>query len=333
MSVIREQAELRHLNIVVVIPAFRVEREIGAVLSSMPAYIRHIIVVDDASPDRTGEFVEQVARQDQRVILLRHNTNQGVGGAMVTGLRHALRFEPQVVIKLDGDGQMSPDLIPDLLTPLIRGKADMAKGNRFRDLEALGGMPIIRRIGNAALSFLVKAATGYWNCFDPANGFLAMHGDLLRRLPLEKLDRSYFFEVSLLSQLYLLDAVVHDVPIPAKYADEISSLSVWRVMFEFPPRLLYVLIRRIVLKYLVHDFSMASVYLISGLPLLLFGLIFGSIRWIEYSRQGIPAPTGTVMLATLPVILGFQLILSGIGVDLQSVPREPVCRPLSGSRD
>jgi dolichol-phosphate mannosyltransferase len=160
-----------------------------------------------------------------------------------------------------------------------------------------------------------------------------MHGDLLRRLPLEKLDRSYFFEVSLLSQLYLLDAVVHDVPIPAKYADEISSLSVWRVMFEFPPRLLYVLIRRIVLKYLVHDFSMASVYLISGLPLLLFGLIFGSIRWIEYSRQGIPAPTGTVMLATLPVILGFQLILSGIGVDLQSVPREPVCRPLSGSRD
>jgi dolichol-phosphate mannosyltransferase len=325
----RDRPALDDLCLVAVIPAFRVEREIAAVLASLPSYIRHIVVVDDASPDLTGQVVERYSEHDPRVVLLRHQENQGVGGAMITGFRRALEFDPQIVIKIDGDGQMSADHIPDLLDPLVRGKADMTKGNRFRDLQALAKMPVVRRVGNAGLSFLVKAATGYWNCFDPANGFIALRGDLLRRLPLDRLDPSYFFEVSLLSQAYFLDAVIRDVPMPAHYGDEVSSLSVWRVLSEFPPRLVLLLIRRLLLKYIVYEFSMGSVYLITGLPLLLFGLAFGGTKWVQYSAQGIPAPTGTVMLATLSVILGFQLLLSGISVDLQSVPHEPTSRPLS----
>jgi len=318
-----EQA-LANYNIVVVVPAYRVEREIVSVLSSLPRYVRYVVVVDDNSPDATAEKVSEYARHDDRVVLLTHDRNQGVGGAMVTGFAKALEYGAQIVVKLDGDGQMPTGRILDLVTPLVDGVADFAKGNRFRDFGALAHMPLIRRVGNTGLSFLAKAATGYWNCFDPTNGFVAIRADLLRRIPWEKLDRSYFFEISLLGQLYLLDAVINDVPMPARYAGEASSMSIWKVLLVFPAKLLSMLARRLWLKYFVYDFSMGSLYLLAGVPLLLFGLAFGGFNWVGYSQIGVPAPTGTIMLATLPVILGFQLFLSAIGVDLQSVPKIPL---------
>ena len=316
-------------NIAVVIPAYNVEQEIGAVLKSLPRFVRHILVVDDASPDQTGAILGEAAQADARIEVITHQRNQGVGGAMVSGIRRALELGAQIIIKVDGDGQTPVERLPELLAPLVRGMADMAKGNRFRDFEALGQMPFVRRLGNTALSFLVKAATGYWNSFDPTNGYLAVRSDLLQQMPLERLAPSYFFEISLLGQLYLQGAVIHDVAMPARYGAERSSLSIARVLFEFPPRLVMTLLRRLVLKYAVYDFSMGSVYLLAGLPLLTFGLIFGSAKWIHFSRLGIPAPTGTVMLATVTVILGVQLLLSAIGVDLQAVPKDPVCAPLS----
>ena len=318
--------DLSEYNIAAVVPAYKVEREIVSVLSSLPGYIRHIIVVDDNSPDGTAERIRSHFQRDERIILLNHKENQGVGGATVTGFRRALELDAQIVVKIDGDGQMPSSRIPDLVWPLVNGEADFAKGNRFRDFQALGAMPTIRRVGNAALSFLAKAATGYWNCFDPANGFIAMRADLLRSLPLERLDKSYFFEISLLSQVYLHDAVVRDVPMPARYGDETSSMSISKVFLSFPPKLLYVLTRRILLKYFVYDFSLVSIYLMVGLPVLLFGLVFGGFNWFQYGQLGIPAPTGTIMLATLPIILGFQLLLSAIGIDIQSVPKDPQTR-------
>jgi hypothetical protein len=189
-------------------------------------------------------------------------------------------------------------------------------------------MPFIRRLGNTGLAFLAKAATGYWNCFDPTNGYFAIRGDLLQRLPLKRIDNSYFFEISLLSELCLLEAVVREIPMPARYGVETSSLSIANALVSFPPKLLRLLVRRILLKYFVHDFSVASMYLATGLPLLLFGVGFGGYNWFHYSQLGTLTPTGTVMLATLPVILGFQLVLSAIGLDIQSVPKDPVGRPL-----
>jgi glycosyltransferase involved in cell wall biosynthesis len=320
--------ELSKYHLVVVIPAYRVERELGAVLASIPPYIRHIVVVNDASPDGTAAVLSEAARRDGRIVPVTHAKNRGVGGAMVSGYRKALELGAQIVIKLDGDGQMSPDDIPALVAPLISGQADFTKGNRFRDFLALSQMPFVRRIGNVALSFLAKSATGYWNCFDPTNGFLALRGEVLARLPLERIHHSYFFEISQLSQLYLIGACLRDVPIPARYASETSSLSISRVLVEFPPRLVTVFLRRILLHYFLYDFSMGSMYLLVGLPLFLFGLIFGSFEWVHYASRGIPAPTGTVMLATLTVILGIQFLLSAISIDLQSVPREPLSRPL-----
>ncbi len=320
--------DLHKFSIAAVIPAYRVADQIESVLRGLPADLRHIIVVDDASPDDTSERVQNLANGDTRIVLVRHTHNQGVGGAMLSGFRKALELGAQVIVKIDGDGQMDPAYIPALVKPLIEGRADYAKGNRFRDLDALRHMPLVRRIGNLGLSFLTKAATGYWNCFDPANGFFAIRAEILTKLPLERLDRRYFFETSMLAHLYLLDAFVLDVPIPARYRGERSSLSIWRVLGEFPFKLLGTFLRRILLKYYLYDFSMMSVYLLTGLPLLLFGLIFGSLKWIQYARLGVAAPTGTVILPTLALILGIQILLSAIEIDMHAAPKSPLCQPL-----
>lgn len=315
-------------KIVIIIPAYRVERDIKQVLSGLPDYIKHIIIVDDASPDSTSDVITALSNSDKRLILIRHSHNQGVGGAMISGFKKALELGAQIVIKIDGDGQMDSAYIPAFITPLIQGKADYAKGNRFRDFASLQNMPLIRRVGNLGLSFLSKAATGYWNIFDPTNGFFAIRAEVLAQLPLEKIDKRYFFETSMLANLYLLNAFVLDVPIPARYGNEKSHLSIYRTLFEFPYKLLITFLRRVLLKYYIYDFSMLSLYLITAAPLLLFGLIFGSIKWIQYIQLGVPAPTGTVMLPTLCVILGIQIMLSAIEIDMKSTPKEPLTNPL-----
>ncbi len=315
-------------NIAIVIPAYRVERDIESILRGVPGFVSHIIVVDDASPDATSDLISGAAKADERITLIRHSQNQGVGGAMITGFRKALELGAQVVVKLDGDGQMDPAYIPALITPLIEGKADYVKGNRFRDFESLKQMPFIRRVGNLGLSFLTKAATGYWNVFDPTNGFFAVHAKILTQLPLEKIDHGYYFETSMLSHLYLLDAFVLDVPIPARYRGEISNMSIQRILFEFPVKLTRTFLRRIILRYFIFDFSMMSIYLLTGIPLLLFGLIFGITKWIQYYQMGIPAPTGTVILPTLSVILAIQVLLSAIEIDINAAPRKPITNPL-----
>ena len=315
-------------RIAAIVPAYRVERQIEGVLCELPRYLRYVIVVDDASPDGTAELVTALAQKDARIELVRHRENQGVGGAMLSGFERALELGAEVVVKIDGDGQMDITRLPDLLAPLVLGKADYTKGNRFRDFAALRQMPLIRRIGNMGLAFLSKAATGYWNLFDPTNGFLAIRSEALAQLPLDRIDHTYFFETSMLANLYLLGAVVQDVPMPARYKGEVSSLLIHRVIFEFPPKLLATLIRRALLKNFIYDFSMITVYLLTGLPLLLFGVIFGAVKWIHYTHLGIAAPTGTVILPTLCVLLGIQLLLSAIESDLRSVPRQPLTSAL-----
>jgi glycosyltransferase involved in cell wall biosynthesis len=323
-----KKSEIGRHQIAAVVPAYRVEGQIQGVLRGLPSYFSHVIVVDDASPDRTASLVQAMAKRERRLSLLRHDHNQGVGAAMITGFREALRLGAQIIVKIDGDGQMDTDHVPELVAPLIEGKADYCKGNRFRDFAALRHMPLIRRVGNIGLGFLAKAATGYWNLFDPTNGFVAIRAETLAQLPLDEIDPTYYFEISMLANLYMLGAVVQDVPMPARYKDEASSMMIERVLLEFPFKLLVTCLRRAVLKNFLYDFSMVSIYLLTGLPLLLFGLIFGSIKWMQYFRLGIPAPTGTVILPTLSVLLGIQLLLSAIESDLRSVPRQPLSSAL-----
>lgn len=307
-------------RITVVVPAFRVEREIARFLEHIPAFVHEVIVVDDASPDRTAEIAEALARRDRRIVVLRHDVNGGVGLAMRTGFAHALAHGATIVAKMDGDGQMSWADLPRLLKPLLDRTADCSKGNRFRDFLALRRMPPIRRFGNMLLSFLSKAATGYWHIFDPTNGFVAMRAQALELISLRHLDARYFFEQSLLAELYLIRAVVVDVDLPARYESETSNLSIRRVAIEFPPKLAYRFVRRIWLTKFLFDFNMGSVYILTALPMTLFALVFGGYHWIKSTRTGIPAPTGTVVLPTLLIILAVQFMLAAIELDIRSVP-------------
>lgn len=321
----RREHPLAAYRIAIVMPAYNEERRIAETLRSLPTYVRHILVVDDCSRDATSAVVTEFARQDPRIELIRHEKNQGVGGAMITGLARARELRAQLVVKMDGDGQMSAADLPALLRPLVSGQADFAKGNRFHDFLALTQMPLLRRAGNMGLSFLTKAAAGYWNIADPCNGYVAIRGEVLSALPLHSLQKSYFFETSLLSQLFLLGAVIRDVPMPARYGQEQSKLRISRILLEFPPKLFGCLLRRLVLKNFIYDFSMESLYLLAALPLLFSAMVYGGWNWLHYAALGIGAPTGTVVIPAMMIILGFQLLLSAIGEDVRSVPQRPLC--------
>lgn len=303
----------------VVIPAYRVEHEIGPLIARMPAYVDHVIVVDDGSPDATSEKANAVG--DPRVALLRHSTNKGVGGAMATGYRAALERGADLVVKCDGDGQMDPESIETLVRPLLEGRADYAKGCRFHHFRELTSMPRVRLGGNVGLTFLTKLASGYWHVLDPQNGFVAIPADVLTRLPLESLAKGYFFENDMLIRLNCLEARVVDVAIPSRYGREPSSLKPGRILLEFPFRLLAGFFRRIFWRYLFYDVSPVAVFFFAGLALFLFGSVFGSYNWVHNALLKRATPTGTVILAAIPVILGFQLLLQAVVLDVENSPR------------
>ncbi|HYE52568.1 MAG TPA: glycosyltransferase family 2 protein [Azospirillaceae bacterium] len=313
------------MTVAVVIPCYRVAGKVLSVIAGIGPEVDQIYVVDDACPEGSGALVQE-KRQDPRVRVLFHEANQGVGGAMVTGFRAALAGGADIVVKLDGDGQMDPALIPTLIAPLLAGTADYAKGNRFFDLEGLAAMPAVRLVGNAVLSFFAKASTGYWSVMDPTNGFCAITATALRLVPLDKLSRGYFFETDLLFRLALVRAVVADVPFRAVYGDEVSSLRIHRVIGPFLAGHVRNFWKRIFYNYFLRGFSVASLELLVALPLILFGAVFGAVSWYRLEMTGGTATAGTVMLAALPIIVGVQMLLAFLNSDMQGEPSVPLGR-------
>ncbi len=307
------------LRIAVVVPAYRCAPQLGDVLRAMPSFVDVVVVVDDASPDAVSEAARSVG--DPRVVVLRHETNQGVGGAMATGFAEALRRDADVVVKCDGDGQMDPADIDALVAPLVEGRAEYAKGCRFHHLRDLSRMPPVRLVGNVGLTFLTKLASGYWHVVDPQNGFVAVRADVLRRMRIERVARDYFFENDMLIRLNALEARVADVPFPTRYGDEASSLRPSRVLFSFPPRLLQGFARRVFWRYVFFDVSPVAIFLAAGLALFGFGAAFGAYHWLVNLPLHRVTPAGTVILSAVPLILGFQLLLQALVLDVQGSPR------------
>lgn len=306
----------------VVIPCYNVAKHIEEVTRNIPPSISYIITVNDCSKDDTERILLRLANENKKIIYIRHEVNQGVGGAMLTGYKKSIELNADITIKMDGDGQMDVAYIPTLIKPLIDDRADFSKGNRFRELKALQAMPISRRIGNLGLSFIIKAASGYWNIFDPTNGFTAVKNETLKNMNFNKIHKRYYFETSMLIELYYTNAVVVDIPMKAKYGDEVSGLSRTKTLFQFPPKLFLAFIRRIILKYFLFDFNIASIYTIFGLPLFAFGIYYGITNFLKYSRSHIGAPTGTVVIPTLLIILGFQLLLAAVSYDVTNYPKK-----------
>lgn len=307
----------------VVIPAYKVAAHLAEVIRRVGPEVTKIIVVDDCCPQGSGQIARDTI-SDSRVEVIFHSTNKGVGGAMISGYRRALELGIDIIVKVDGDGQMPPELIPQLISPILHEEADYTKGNRFFDPRKLNGMPILRIIGNAGLSFITKISTGYWSLVDPTNGFTAIHSSVLRLLEFDRLNNRYFFESDMLFRIGLARAVVIDMPMNAVYGSERSNLSAFKSFFSFLAFNIINTVKRVVYQYFVRNFSAASLYLLVGMLLLAFGGIMGSLEWAASLRTGEPTPTGTIMISTLSIILGFQLLLSFCAIDIASEPARPI---------
>lgn len=314
-------------RVAVVVPCYKVRRHVLDVIATIGDECWRIYAVDDACPESTRQLLAEKC-SDPRLRILCHEQNQGVGGAVMTGYRQAMADGAQIIVKIDGDGQLDPALIPDFIAPLIAGQADYAKGNRFYDLESLHGMPAIRIFGNAMLSFFSKLSTGYWDIFDPTNGYTAIRAEVAAKLQMAKISQRYFFESDLLFRLNTLRAVVVDIPMSARYADETSNLHIPSIIGEFLVKHLRNFGKRIFYNYFLRDLSLASLELVAGLCLIVFGASFGLYHWYLSLQAGIATPAGTVMLAALPVMLGLQFLLAFFGYDISSIPRRPRSAPL-----
>jgi glycosyltransferase involved in cell wall biosynthesis len=317
-------------RVAVVIPCYAVGGRVVEVVRGIPAWIDEIIAVDDACPEGSARVLEARC-EDPRLKIVRHDRNRGVGAAMATGYRAALASGCDVVVKMDGDGQMNPRHLEALVEPILAGEADFTKGNRFYDLAALRAMPAVRRFGNLGLTFLAKAASGYWNVADPANGYTAVHAAALRLLNLDHLSRRFFFENSMLIQLNIVRALAVDVPMPARYAGEKSSLRTRAVLLGFPPRLMLGFVRRLIWRYFIYDINAVTVLLLGGGCALAFGVGFGAYRWILGHATHEVQSAGTVAVALLPTLLGFQMLLQAVLFDVTDRPKSALCRP-AGTR-
>jgi dolichol-phosphate mannosyltransferase len=304
----------------VVIPCYRVTNHILEVIAKISDEVTGIIVVDDCCPDGSGDFIAKNCI-DPRVVVLRNPQNMGVGGAVLTGYRAAIEARAEIIVKIDGDGQMDPRLIQIFIAPILAGEADYTKGNRFFDLEGIRGMPKARLFGNAVLSFMTKLSSGYWNLFDPTNGYTAIHADVARHLPFEKISKRYFFETDILFRLNTLRAVVVDVPMDARYGDEVSNMKISKILGEFLFKHVRNFSKRIFYNYYLRDMSLASLELPLGLILFFFGCVLGVYHWINSYQEGVATPAGTVMLSAMPIIIGLQFILAFLAYDIATIPQ------------
>lgn len=324
---IKQQAE-RPL-IAVVIPCYKVIGAIEGVVYSIGPEVGLIYIVDDACPEQTGKYIQNHC-SDQRIRVLFHTRNQGVGGAVITGYRAAVKDGADIIVKIDGDGQMDATLIPYFVEPILCGEADYTKGNRFYEVSSALKMPLLRMLGNAGLSFLTKLSSGYWNLFDPTNGYTAISAKIVPYLPLDKLAKRYFFESDILFRLNTLQAVVMDLPADAIYGDEISNLEIGREMPVFAYSNLRNFFKRIAYNYFLRGFNYASLQLVLGLFLTTFGVLFGITQWVESHQMESFASAGTVMVAGLTVMVGIQMLLGFLQHDITHQPTFALHRKIKG---
>ena len=309
-------------NVIVIIPSYNVKSHILQVLSEIPNIVRNILVIDDGCPEQSGKFVELNCK-DPRIEVVYHRKNLGVGAATKSGYIRGMQLvpPPDIFVKIDGDGQMNPLEIEQLINPIQLGIAGYVKGNRFVSLSYVRAMPKIRMLGNIALSFISKASSGYWSIRDPNNGFTAIHVDALKKLDINSIDNRYFFESDMLFNLYLVNTVVRDIPMQARYKDEKSNLSVFKSFFEFSYKHSRNLCKRLYSKYILNDFNLTSFQLIFGVVFLGIGSIIGLYHWVNGMITSQETNVGTIGLVSILIILGINSIYLFLDSDAKSEPK------------
>ena len=303
----------------IVIPYFNASQHISLVISKARQFSDNIVIVNDKSLEPLPENLLGMFG----VSIINSKSNLGVGGATKLGFAYLQDIESiKVILKLDADNQMDTAYIPEMFQSIISGNCQFVKGNRFRDFKALKEMPNLRRFGNLWLSFLSKAATGYWNCFDFNNGFFAVATRTLNLIDKDSLSNNYYFETSLISALYYQRAKIKEIAMPAIYGQEKSNMKIFKMPAHFTINLFKSFLKRIVKTYFVYDFNIGTLYILFGIPLFLGGVLFGGYHWYHYSSINQFTPLGTIMISALLIILGFQLLLQAIQFDIFLTPKK-----------
>jgi glycosyltransferase involved in cell wall biosynthesis len=304
-------------KIAAVVPAYNESKLIGKTVMTMPDYIDHIIVVNDRSTDDTS--AQARATGDARVVVIDHEVNQGVGGAIITGHKKALELGADVNVIMAGDAQMDPQYLPDLLDPICEHGYEFTKANRFYSRTSYAGMPFVRAAGSIALSFATKVASGYWNLFDPQNGYTAVKRSALIRIPLDRIAHGYAFENDLLIWLNIAHVRAKDVSVPAVYGEEVSSMRLHKVTVTIGSLLVAGFWRRMMRKHVLQSFSAVALLFFTGLALVTFGSIVGV--WVVVETLGPPvATTGSVLLSVGPLLTGIHMLVNALMLDIQSTP-------------
>lgn len=304
------------MKIVAVIPAYRARNTIDKVVAQALKVFDHVIVVDDDCPEKSGMVVENLS---SNLTTLFRKKNGGVGAATKTGIQEALDLGAEVIVKIDSDGQMDPSLAPLLTEPIIAGQADLCKGTRFDSPEDLEGMPLLRLVGNSALSLINKFSSGYWSVNDPTNGFVALSAKLARDLRWEKISDDYFFESDLLFRSRLLGARVSQMRMRSVYGSEKSGLKPLKVLIPFLVKHLRNQLKRLIYMYFVREWNLGTIYVLASLLSLGVGLV-ASLSAFQQAEVG-SVGTGTAVLSSLGFILWVQFSTQFIAVDVTSEPR------------
>jgi len=304
-------------KIAAVVPAYNEGKLIAKTITEMPDFVDLVVVVNDCSTDDTGAKARAV--NDPRVIVIDHEHNTGVGGSILDGHAAALELGADIDVVMAGDAQMDPAYLPALLDPICEQGYEFTKANRFFSRTSYAGMPLIRMLGSIALSFATKVATGYWNLFDPQNGYTATHRSALQRLDLARIARGYEFENDLLIWLNIANARAKDIPVPARYSDEVSTMRIHRVILPIGTLLLRGFWRRMFLKHVLPSFSAVALLFFTGVFLLAIGTVVGI--WVVIETLGPPiASTGSVLLSVGPLLTGVHMLVAALTLDIQSTP-------------
>lgn len=305
-------------TIAVLVPAFNEERQIAGVLRSMPDYVDRVVVIDDASEDRTSHVVREEARSDERIELISLNENRGVGAAVAVGYRRARDEGFHVAVTIDGDGQMDPDDMRSLIEPLLDGRADYTKGNRLTDAVAWRQIPAVRLFGNAVLSLLTKIASGYWLVADSQSGYTAANRYALEHVDWDSLYHSYGRPNDILVLANMADCRVADVPIRPVYGvGERSNMKILKVTFTISGLLFRRFWWRIFRKHLVRDFHpLLFFYLLATSTAFLTALLAGRLFWIWISQGFVPQTTA--LATAFFAITGLNALFFGFWMDMQA---------------
>lgn len=269
----------KNKSICVVVPAHNEAGQIGNVIETMPDYVDKIVIVDDRSTDNTAEIVQTYQRENEKILLIRHEINQGCGGSLATGCKWAAQKDFDVAVRMDGDGQMNPRDLQALLDPVVEGKAEYAKGNRLITGEAYRKIPKVRYFGNAFLSLLTKIASGYWHVSDFQSGYTAISKKALQSIDWDRMYRRYGQPNDLLIRLNVCNFRVADVPVEPVYnVGEKSGIQIRKVIFTISWLLAKMFFWRMKEKYIIRDFHpLVFFYALGGLFSLLTIFLFGRV--------------------------------------------------------